>query len=410
MPKKSRKPEPEQMNLLALIEAGNLTDERRETLRGVLACGTARKGWRGDLIVPPGTLLDETVRLFERTTDFPLELPAFALLHGLAAYLLDKNIEIEVGGTRVRPDLWTVLLAASGAGKTKTVSVIEKVMPLRLFPEATTSARFIEELATHNRSAWFADEWAQFLKRMESQSYAEEMRGYLLELYDGKTLARRTAKGTIEIENAALVILGTTVRETFLDNVSVESMLDGFTQRFGFIIGEADPNRTPDRFPIYRVEEPGNLAPLRAAWGRIAALPLFPLYTVGPEGEEAFSIAFKEHYHRHNEVPQSFFRRVMWRVFKYALVYHILLCKTSAEIDAEDVGWAVRVATIHLADAKRLLDGYQMSELETIIVKAERLQDKLGKRPTKRELISGVRNIRNAAMADFVLDLMKPLE
>ena len=57
-------------------------------------------------------------------------------------------------------------------------------------------------------------------------------------------------------------------------------MLDGFCQRFGFIVGAADPERTPDQFPIYRVEEAGNLAPLHTAWAAIAALPLHPEYTV----------------------------------------------------------------------------------------------------------------------------------
>ncbi|MGE5503665.1 MAG: DUF3987 domain-containing protein [Actinomycetota bacterium] len=409
MPKKSVKPvDTRQLDLFALIEAGRLDGERLDALRGILATKQSRRTWRGDLIIPPGSLLDKTVDLFERTTDFPLELPAFLILHSLAAYLLDKGVEARVAGSRVQPDLWSVLLAPSGAGKTKTVSVIERIMPLRLFPETTSAAKFVEALAENNRAAWFQDEWAQMLKRIETQTYCEELREYLLRLHDGRPLARRTVKGSIEIDDPALVILGTTVAETFLDNVSAESMLDGFMQRFGFIVGEADPARTPDRFPIYRIEEAGNLAPVRAAWDAIAALPLHPEYIVGAEGEVAFSDAFRDYYQQNREMPGSFFRRVMWRTFKYALVYHILLGKADPVIDAEDVGWAVRVAALHLADARRLLDGYRLTDLEKVVVKAEALQERLGRRPTKRELISDVRGIRNAAMAGFVLEVMKP--
>ena len=118
---------------------------------------------------------------------------------------------------------------------------------------------------------------------METQTYAEEMREYLLRVHDGKPLARRTAKGTIEVEEPSLVILGTTVYDTFTKIVSAESMLGGFMQRFGIVIGDADPNRLPDRFPIYRTEKAGNLAPLQA----IAALPIHPLYTVQADGEAA---------------------------------------------------------------------------------------------------------------------------
>ena len=410
MPRKSTKPvaaDPRQLDLIALIEAGGLAGDRRDTLRGILATKASPRTWRGDVIIPPGSLLDKVVDLFERTTDFPLELPAFLVLHSLAAYLLDKGVEAVVAGSAVRPDLWSVLLASSGAGKTKTVSVLEKVMPLRLFPEATSAAKFIENLAENNRTAWFQDEWAQTLKRMESQTYCEELKEILLRLHDGRPIARRTVKASIEIDNPALVILGTTVQETFLDNVSAESMLDGFCQRFGFIVGAADPERTPDQFPIYRVEEAGNLAPLHTAWDAIAALPLHPQYTVGAEAEAAFSDAFRHHYQQHRDVPASFFRRVLWRTFKYALVYHVLLGKADAVIDAEDVGWAVRVAGLHLADARRLLDGYRLTDLEKVVVKAEAVQSRLGRRPTKRELISDVRGIKNNAMAMFILEVMK---
>ncbi len=401
--------QPEQLSLLDLIHEGRLGSEQTEALRGLMAAKPASTSWRGLSIMPPGSLLDQAVNLFERTTDFPLELPAFTVMHMLAAHLLDRGVQIEVAGTRLRPDLWTTLLAPSGAGKTKTASVLARIMPVRLFPETTSSARFIEELAVHNRGLWQQDEWGQFLRRIETQTYAEEMREYLLRAHDGKPLARRTAKGSIEVEEPALVILGTTVFETFTSIVSAESMLDGFMQRFGIVIGDADPARPPQRFPIYRTEEPGNLAPLQAAWQAIAALPLHPLYTVTPEGEAAYETGFTHLFEQHHAIPASFFRRVMWRAFKMAAVYHVLLGKADDRIDAEDVGWAMRVAALHLTDARRLLDGYNLSTLEAVIVKAETLQAKLGHRPSKRELIKGVRDIKNNTMAEFVLEVMTPL-
>ena len=397
------------MSLLDLIASGKLDGERCEYLRGLLASRADPQTWRGQTIIPPGSFLDKVVDLFRRTTDFPLELPAFMVLHAVAAHLLAHEVEIQVAGTRFKPDLWSTLLAPSGAGKTKTASVLQKVMPVQFFPETTSAARFIEELGRHNKSLWLQDEWAQLLKRMESQTYAEEMREYLLKLHDNNPLARRTAKGTIEIEDPALVVLGTTVLETFCDNVTAESMLDGFMQRFGIIIGDTDPERGPDRFPIYRVEEPGNMAPLHSAWASIAELPLHGEYTVTSEAEAEFCDAFRHHFQNHKNIPQSFFRRVMWRGLKYAVVYHVLLGKADPIIDPEDVGWAMRVSLMHLTDARRLLDSYKLTELEAIIVKAETLQDRLGRHLSARELISGVRGIRNGAMATFVLKMMKPL-
>ena len=195
---------PMQLSLLDLIGERRLGAEQTEALRGLLAAKTPSTTWRGLTIMPPGSLLDRAVSLFARTTDFPLELPAFMVLHIMAAYLLDRGVEIEVAGTRLKPDLWSTLLAPSGAGKTKTASVLARVMPVRLFPETTTSARFIEELAAHNRGLWLQDEWGQFLRRIETQSYAEEMREYLLRAHDGKPLARRTAIVKAEIFQAKI--------------------------------------------------------------------------------------------------------------------------------------------------------------------------------------------------------------
>ncbi|WP_156521005.1 hypothetical protein, partial [Magnetospirillum moscoviense] len=146
-------------------------------------------------------------------------------------------------------------------------------------------------------------------------------------------------------ENRALVHVLRRISEeqTFLDNVTAESMLDGFMQRFGFIIADADPERTPDMFPIYRLEEDANLDPLRKAWTKLAALPLHPVYVVDRDAEMAFIHVFKRQYRSHADMPSSFFRRVMWRTFKYALVYHVLLGKADDRLDAEDIGWATRV-------------------------------------------------------------------
>ena len=138
-------------------------------------------------------------------------------------------------------------------------------------------------------------------------------------------------------------------------------------------------------------------------------MPLHRTYTVTPEAEAEFEAGFRHHFQQHNSIPPSFFRRVLWRCFKYGVVYHVLLGKADADIDAEDMGWAMRVALLHLTDARRLLDGYHLTELEDIVVKAEAYQAKIGRRPSKRELISRVRGIRNNAMAEFVLELMAPL-
>lgn len=409
---KPRSSDPRQLSLIDLIEQDRLKTEQKETV-GRLLKAKLNTAWRGRDLIPPGSFLEKVVSVFERTTDFPLEIPAIMVLHMLAAYLLDRNVILRVVGSTTRPDLWTTVLAPSGSGKSQVAKILRQVIPVRLFPEPTTSARFIEDMQTHNRAMWLADEWAQVLKRIEHQTYAQELRDYLLKTHDNQQIDRNTLQRTITIQDPSLVILGTTVLETFLENVSAESMLDGFMQRFQFAIAERDDARSMRNFAFYRTAEPQNLAPVQTAWAAIAALPIHPEYLLSADAEAAYESAFAELFDTHvadlrAAVPESFFRRVAWRALKYALVYHILLGKTFDTLDPEDIGWAMRVCRLHLVDAQRLLRNYQFSELEKLVQRAEALQAKLKRVPTKRELISGVRGISNASMATFILDMLKP--
>jgi len=394
-----------QFSIFDQIAQETLTETQRDTLRGFLNLKTANTKWRGRDIVPPNTFLATVVERFEQGCDVPLEIPAFTALHGIAAWLLDQNVQICIEGSVTLPDLWTTMLAESGASKTYATRVLQRVMALRRFPEVTTAAQFVADLQEHNHAAWFQDEWGQLIKRINSQTYADEIRDYLLRLYDNATITRRTRTQTIEVKDAALVILGTTVTDTFLQNVTLESMLDGFMQRFQYVIAE----RRPDvMMPLYTMEDAHTLSALTNAWDRVRSTPVHPLYTASPEAIEAYCTQFRRLFRNHNNVPASFFRRILWRSFKYALVYHVLLGKETTEIDAGDLGWVIRVAELHLQDARNLLDRYNMSDLEKVVCKAEALAQRLGHTPSPRELIAGVRDIKNAQMARFVLDLMRP--
>ena len=410
LPTKKPTDRPQQLCLLDLIEQNRLSGDQKGVVHNMLRA-KLDTSWRGRDLVPPGSFLDKVVSLFERTTDFPLEIPTVCALHMIAAYLLSKGVTLQVAGGITRPDLWTTVLAPSGSGKTQVTKILSQVIPVCFFPEPATSARFIEDMQTHNRTMWMADEWAQVLKRIEHQTYAQELRDYLLKTHDNQRLNRNTAQKTITIEDPALVILGTTVLETFLDNISVESMLDGFMQRFQFMIAERDNKRLMRDYAFYRTAEPQNMSPILAAWSAIEDLHLHHVYELSGAAEAAYEAAFASMFDTHvssirDALPESFFRRVLWRALKYALVYHVMLGKVSSFIDPEDIGWAMRISRLHLVDAQRLLRNYQFSELEKLVQKAEALRDRLNRMPTRRELIAGVRGISNANMAHFILDIL----
>lgn len=369
-----------------------------------------KETWRGLIAMPPGSLVETVVTEFRDKTDIPLELPFFTVLHWVSAYLLRNDIGIDVGhGQIVKPDLWTVLLASSGAGKTLTQKAVSKALGLDDLEfkgnGCASAAAFVEKLEKNNKSIWIRDEFGQFLKALGSQSHMEEIKDYLLRIHDNETIERETKKYTCTVPDSALTILGLTVWETFPRHVSAEDMVDGFAQRFSYIVAEKDAKRPMISYPIYQINSGG----WRYKWDALIGKIEFDNYVAGEEAIEGYKTAFAMMHSA--TVPESFYRRLLWRAHKYALVYHILTGQGDRqEITAMDYGWAGRVLSLHVQDAMRLLEAHGLSDLEKLLLKAEEARRRLlaeGRKFGARECIQQVYGIKTAAEARAILSLIE---
>jgi hypothetical protein len=359
--------------------------------------------------IPRGSILEDIRAAFEETTDIPSEIPVFATLHYLSALLLQRGARIAFAGERVKPDIWSICLAESGAGKTYAQSKVAEALGenVKLFGDFASSAKFMEELRDNNKGLWLRDEFAQFLRSVEQQPHMQEAKDYLLRCYDGQRIARRTKSDEIVVEDPALTIFGSTVFSTFRNIVTEEMLLDGFAQRFAYIVAERDPKR-PET-PIYRTASRTNS--IREKWNAIAAKGIASEYTVNELGEKAFEEAFAVLIGRSSSaaVPRSFFRRIMFRGVKYALLYHVLLGKTARLLDAEDLGFAARVCALNLRDLRKVLDQFHMTEFQQLVNKAEAfVQRKQSEKETVTpgKLVAGVRGIGSAPHARSILEFL----
>jgi len=310
-----------------------------------------------DDCVPPGSLLALIDETFLATTDIPRELPIFAALHYVSALLLQNGVVISVVGEEWRPDIWTICMAESGSGKSFASSRIGAALGglVDLFPDSNSSAKFIEDLRDHNLGLWMRDEFAQFLKALSSDSMGET-KDYLLRCYDGSTIVRSTKTETIEVHNPALTIFGSTVFETIKDYLSREMLVDGFAQRFAFVVAERDPERPLKA--LYRFKERSH--EIEGKWEEIAKQGFHRKYSVDELGIAAFQRAFEIIVKRGDaaDVNLSFLKRISHRGMKYALLYHVLLGKTSERLDAEDFAYAAKVCALNLRDVRKVLDLY----------------------------------------------------
>jgi hypothetical protein len=321
--------------------------------------------------------------------------------------LLDKGVKISGPIGDITPEMWTVILAPSGAGKTWASSVIEEAAPVKAnFTEAVSGAAFFDAMAKGPWHLWTQDEIAQKLKQIEDpRSPLGEVKEYLLRTYDNRPIERTSRKdGTLKIERPCLGILGLNTHESFKKALSPEGLLDGFAQRFGFVWAERDPSRPFKDFALYN--KPKILAACQHAFDIITATTIHPRYMIGAEGVEAFRTSFVL-LSRGFEADESYYRRALFRAFRYAAIYHVILRKDSDTLDAEDIGWGARAAAMHLSDMEKILSKSntdptrpEQGEMAVTVRKAARVRELVerrtreGKVTTARDVAQGLSGIK----------------
>jgi hypothetical protein len=160
----------------------------------------------------------------------------------------------------------------------------------------------------------------------------------------------------LRIENPGLTLFGATVIDTFKKHFGGDSIKDGLAQRMAFVFAERDPSRRKLAEYTFRDECSARVGKSwralleRVDSSRTCFLP--------PPAAAAYQRAFEILIARAEQVDvdEGYSRRLAARGQKYAMVYHFLLGKQSLVIDAEDLGYGMRVAALHLRDTRRLLD------------------------------------------------------
>lgn len=392
------------------LSFSDLPDEHK---RYVAALTKAKKSlktqWRGMMAVPPASILESILGEFKLKTNIPLEVPFFTFMHYLSAHLVQRGVHLKIRNMEISMEFWTIILASSGAGKTYTHKTIKGSLGADI-PEvngsaAVSSRQFIEELeSAGGKGLWQRDEFLQFLKAIESGGPLAEMKDYLLRIYDNDRIERKTKDYQMVVERPELSILGFNALQTFIDGIDPESLLDGFAQRFGYVLAKDDPDRKFEDFALWDVEG----AEWPAMWQQLSST-ILPSYTTDEDGINAFKNSFKAL--TNADIPESFYRRILWKAHKYAVIYHIIRGEgKQSKITPEDYGWAARILHLHLADTAEILSKTNFGDLEKLLQSCENAVVKLkesGQKVTPRTLMQRVKGINNAPTAKFIFDFMK---
>jgi adenylate kinase family enzyme len=361
--------------------------------------------WQGFAMVPPNSPLDTICRAFQKYTDHPLEIPFHTTFAYIAAWLHQEGVKVRVGKMTATPELWTVVLAPSGSGKTYSADRMAKSAPKKPNIDGFASGAALHENMMENEAKGethfiFTDEIAQLQKQIESPTGPlVDVKPYLLKAYGGAPLTRKTmARGEQVVKCSATTILGLNTTESYVKALTEESMLDGFAQRFAFVLAMRDRERPHTKHPRY--EDESIEAECKAAWQAIAATELHNEYTYTAEALEAFDIGYKEVAIECDitDTQVSFYRRLMMRTHKLALIYHILRGDKSDKIGTDDIAWALRLIRSHIADASTIIM-MKSPEATELLKQARALDEKLtakGKTLSPRELKMNLHKIKTS--------------
>lgn len=311
-----------------------------------------------DECIPKGSILEVVDKFFYSATDLPRELPFYNVIHYVGALLLQQGVQIQKSKTQILyPDFWTLILSDSGGGKTLTLDAIANSMggTIKMFENADSYAKFFENLQANNKSFYLKDEFAKFIRAISKDPKMEGLQGCLLNVYSNAKISYSTKAGTETINKPALSILGLTQIANITTTITKSMIDDGFAQRFGYVFAEKDGRR---RVLNYIFDDlPEQVAPL---WKELTSTPFHPVYYVDEVVNEAFEAGGNLIVDRADEkgMTEQFSRRIIFRSFKYALVYHVLNGKTDQYLHAEDMAQGLRLCARELRDTARLLDKF----------------------------------------------------
>ncbi len=214
---------------------------------GMLAQNYSQEDWKGVMSVPEGSIMDEVMSAFRDKTDLPLELIFFSMLHFISGYLLSKKVIIEGKFGECYTELWGILLADSGTGKSLSFGTIESGSSVKNdFPEPVTPAGFIESFQDHNFGLCFIDEISLLMEKIEKGN-SDDLKKYLLCAYTNQRIQRKVKGDIVTIDTPCVSILGLNTPKAFFDTVSLKSLL----LKSKWINVWFSLRHSPHTFPIY---------------------------------------------------------------------------------------------------------------------------------------------------------------
>lgn len=202
-------------------------------------------------LIPEGSALARFLRPYH-DTDISLALPLFQAISIAASHLNQAGVHLVVpGGLRIRPTIWIIALADSGSAKTLATDHLLAMLgdgeapPVKLLPWSGSDAQWICDLAENNGAFWYQDEVGQFFNSVLTSKLLLRLKSWILAAYSHAPIQNRlkSEQNKLAVPDPNFTFFGLSVRSTWSSDVGERNLLDGFCQRFCYVMSPARTDR-----------------------------------------------------------------------------------------------------------------------------------------------------------------------
>ncbi|MBI6630889.1 DUF3987 domain-containing protein [Pontibaca salina] len=384
-----------------------------------------------DHLVPKGSFIERLLGFFKES-DISYALPLWQLIMLSASILTQGGATLSIPGMKEkRPILWTIVLAPSGSSKTLATDTVTDILSddgeesnIAMFPNGGTDAQWIIDLDENNGTYVLQDEVGQWIEKVLKDATYARIKPWMLDSYSHKPISNRlkSENQKLTIEDPHFTFMGLSVRETWKDNVNAASMLDGFCQRFNYVM--APPREDTDMFDhfLYFVGENvgKQKAELFEIWNALRHQPeAMGVYQIDkdvmPYLDNWWSSLRAQW--GSGALPASFIRRTGFSVLSYLVILQFLLGRSRRPIDIETAELATKYAEFHMECALTMMREYgdkTSGQIQKVAALRTEMQakgnPKVSARDIQRRLSANQRREISTDMTKQILAVLERLE
>lgn len=187
-----------------------------------------------------------------------------------------------------------------------------------------------------------------------------EVKEYLLKAYDHDKLTRKSKKDDIQTKSLILVLLFINTFESYVNNISTESMTDGLMRRFNLIYTEKDKSRDFTDFAMYDITKISDNILSQKVEELFENIEPNQNFTFSPDCFELYKKYFKLFWTRKYKNilidKENFYRTYMMQSWKYAVFYHLILNRKGTVVQADCLIYGMKISLLFANSMKKFFD------------------------------------------------------